>query len=612
MKCVRPSGNLNEKLRLPKNLVLKIFRQLITDLGNEDLASNVIKDIRSGDPIRLLQSSSELEPRRMLKFFDKPSHSHAFFSTYQTSAFLKKYPFKGFNTRDEAIKKFRTGEKTCEIFNRENYKSLLFLNEHHPDYYGIVPEIRKDIERLLGKTPCLERILEGAKHGPGASICSSSMGNCTTEYYKWSNPPYSVTLAALPYAVLAVDSDPRWIGALDNWYRLQNHVPIGAPIDRNKLLQSIFELSDGNKITTVPKTALTDRTIAIEPLLNVFLQLGVDSVFRHRLKTRWNIDINDQTKNQVLAKEGSVSNNYATLDLSNASETVALKICEIFLPDLWYNLLLDLRSPIGNLKDEKISYEKMSSMGNGFTFALETVIFAALTRAAMKRTNSSGEIAVYGDDIVVPSTAAPYLIELLSLSGFALNADKSFISGPFRESCGKDFYLGLDVRPVFLKRHIQYIEDLFYLHNSLFLLQLRMDWRWDIDLSKTIALVYRSIPKIIRHRFYGPVSESLDTHIFSLKSLRRDAKGYPYYDIIVDRPRTFNKGTDFFFRKLMVSLRGPVKLNKWDLKRKPNTGNAFDVTRRQQTTKVVVRHRLPCKGDTSSKTELLSYLNSRS
>jgi hypothetical protein len=39
----------------------------------------------------------------------------------------------------------------------------------------------------------------------------------------------------------------------------------------------------------------------------------------------------------------------------------------------------------------------------------------------------------------------------LEALGFQINQHKSFFEGPFRESCGKDFFRGFSVRPVYLK-----------------------------------------------------------------------------------------------------------------------------------------------------------------
>jgi hypothetical protein len=43
-------------------------------------------------------------------------------------------------------------------------------------------------------------------------------------------------------------------------------------------------------------------------------------------------------------------------------------------------------------------------------------------------------------------------MRLLDLLGFEVNSDKSFVEGVFRESCGRDFFKGHDVRGVYIKR----------------------------------------------------------------------------------------------------------------------------------------------------------------
>jgi hypothetical protein len=85
-------------------------------------------------------------------------------------------------------------------------------------------------------------------------------------------------------------------------------------------------------------------------------------------------------------------------------------------------------------------------MGNGATFCLETLVFAAAAHAIRSKT-----VSVYGDDIIVDSDKVDDLKRLLGFLGFSVNADKSFSAGPFRESCGKDYYQGVDITPFYLR-----------------------------------------------------------------------------------------------------------------------------------------------------------------
>lgn len=133
----------------------------------------------------------------------------------------------------------------------------------------------------------------------------------------------------------------------------------------------------GNKVTTVPKNSKTDRVIAIEPLMNMYVQKGIGGAIRHSLRSV-GINLNDQTSNQRLAREGSLQGKLATVDLSSASDSVSLLLVEELLPPDWVAAIKLCRSPCGVLPDGSvINYQKVSSMGNGFTFELESLIFWA-------------------------------------------------------------------------------------------------------------------------------------------------------------------------------------------------------------------------------------------
>lgn len=101
-------------------------------------------------------------------------------------------------------------------------------------------------------------------------------------------------------------------------------------------------------------------------------------------------------------------------------------------------------------------------MGNGFTFPLETLLFYSLVRACC---GNEATVSVYGDDIICPVENIPLVFEVLQACGFLVNTSKSFWSGPFRESCGKDFLFGSDVRPLYVKRTLS-AADAFVLHNG--------------------------------------------------------------------------------------------------------------------------------------------------
>jgi hypothetical protein len=241
-----------------------------------------------------------------------------------------------------------------------------------------------------------------------------------------------------------------------------------------------LEWSRGNRFLTVPKNSLTDRAIAVEPAINVFFQLGLGTALRRRLKasTGWDLSVAADVHRRV-ARESSLDGKFATIDLSNASDTVCHELVRLVMPPAWYKELSALRSPFTYVDGRWVRLEKFSSMGNGYTFELETLIFAALLSVFLTRSGASGvlgdDLFVFGDDIIIPDHLASGAIVMLRFFGFETNKDKTFV-GPvqFRESCGVDALAGIDVRPIFLKRPVYEPEALFPWINQTFHLEKRL------------------------------------------------------------------------------------------------------------------------------------------
>jgi hypothetical protein len=65
-----------------------------------------------------------------------------------------------------------------------------------------------------------------------------------------------------------------------------------------------------------------------------------------------------------------------------------------------------------------------------------------------------GKVRVYGDDIIVPVEFTHHVVEMLETFGFRVNLSKSFWTGKFRESCGKEYYDGEDVSIVRIRQDL--------------------------------------------------------------------------------------------------------------------------------------------------------------
>lgn len=254
----------------------------------------------------------------------------------------------------------------------------------------------------------------------------------------------------------------------------------------------------GSRFETVSKDSTTDRPICIEPDLNMFFQKGIGAMIRKRLLRR-GINLNDQTINQFMAYVGSLWGTLATIDLKSASDSGSLRACEILLPEDWYQAMLITRSPYVLIDGKYVRLEKISSMGNGFTFELESLLFWGLALAVVETLGlDRHDVSVYGDDIIVPSAAAEPLIGVLASLGFATNKNKTFVSGPFRESCGKHYFRGSDVSPFKIEDPIETWDGLYHFCNQV------AEWGWlsqaDVDSIHQQALA--PIPP--RNRCYVP------------------------------------------------------------------------------------------------------------
>lgn len=367
-----------------------------------------------------------------------------------------------------AIEKFRIAEQECHAINERLVDPWSRASLHQASWR----RARALVHSILGRFPW-EAYPWMCSFGPGASTeWRSRAGFHQT---KWEKSTH-ITEGALPH----LDAFMKW-----------SDVP--------GLCREAW-IVPGNKVFTVPKRYDTDRTCAAEPTWNMFFQKGVGGLIRQRLQRYGLLHADAQETNRALARLGSWTNSLATLDVKSASDLISLSLVEALVPDDWLKVLYDLRSHTGLLPNgETVTYGKISSMGNGYTFELETLLFYALACAVCGK-GDRDNIKVYGDDIICPSYAAPAVIGILMEAGFQTNTSKSFIDGPFRESCGGHYWLGRDVTPFYLRQRPRHMNDVIVLANHC------TDWvaRCDPDpeLKRKLASVFGQaralVPKILR------------------------------------------------------------------------------------------------------------------
>lgn len=342
-------------------------------------------------------------------------------------------------TEKVAIDKFRAMNIRCAEWSLFGPKGINCMLDEY-----LVGAFEKRFHQMFysGFGDNLEYYIERGRFGPGASVGASG-----TDFFTKIG---SSALTATAYGIYRAYDN--YISTIPFW-RTAEIIRCASYGDVN--------IVEGSVLQCVPKNNTTARVICTEPALNMFAQLGVGNVIECLLKRNYGIDLSTQPeKNAELARLGSVYGSLFTIDLESASDTISLKMLERFMPETALGLLKALRSPRTRLPNgEVVELHMVSSMGNGFTFPLQTAIFCCALLASFdvhddvnpSHTEKFINFGVFGDDIVGPTAIYGKVCRLLEILGFIVNKDKSFYCGPFRESCGADYYKGTNVRGVYIK-----------------------------------------------------------------------------------------------------------------------------------------------------------------
>lgn len=221
------------------------------------------------------------------------------------------------------------------------------------------------------------------------------------------------------------------------------------------------------KLIAVPKDARGPRLIASEPTYLQWCQQALNTYLRAAIKDSCIKDaciLHTQIPNQEASRRASVSNDCSTVDLKSASDLLSLWTIErVFRknPPLLYALQACRSRFIQDGKTFSMLH-KLAPMGAAFTFPIQSIVYTLFSAAAVlfdtNRYPSLREIRyalskvqVFGDDIIIPTTALGHLESLLRHNGLVVNTRKSFSQGNFRESCGTDWYNGEEVTPAYIK-----------------------------------------------------------------------------------------------------------------------------------------------------------------
>lgn len=461
----------------------------------------------------------------------------------------------GIDRKELAFSKFIESELCCRLTNERVIRAR--SEQTSARVASVLYMAQRKIERILGDLPSLSEL--DIAFGPGAN---TNVRKTTSSRWKLAaKPACSADMASSVFQLLAeIPSYTSFHGT--NIYELPSSDGVDRTTQDDPIGWSVpVEVHDGN-LMFVPKDAKIDRAIIVEPSMNSLLQKGYGSHIKRRLM-KHGVNLYDQSINRGRAREGSMHNRLMTVDLSSASDTIAKELVSELLPLDWYLALNECRTSTVVYSDKNWDYrirlEKFSSMGNGFTFELESLIFYALTQAVCHYEGVKPDVTVFGDDIICPSIVYDALEEVFSFCGFSINKSKSFRDGNFRESCGADYFKGVNVRP-FYQRTTWSWATLTSFHNFL------VRSGWSVLFPDLLEYTVQGRPDSLRN--YGPDGFG-DGHLlgeWSAEPFRRD-RGWGGY--------TFKTWVSLPLRKKDI-CGGDSLLPSYSVYRRMSASESFD------------------------------------
>jgi len=400
-----------------------------TDLFYKDLWCTLARDFRStlGNDFCVEQEFALRKDVRSFRDVNYPvcylQDTHRFKAYYQMKSLFKRYTFRHdkFNADDVAL---RTSQKFHETqiriatgtWNR-TYRSSL-----------VITKARSIIRSILGEFDHQEHI----------AACRFAR-NATVH-----NPATESNLdRKLCGPVSATNDQLKWFKTILG----EDHLLTDCMSSPVPFVTDRYTIVDALPLVQVPKKFDVNRTIMPNTTLGSYYTYGLGIMIGSRLKSI-GIDIQrSQEKHRKIVRIFSKTLTHATADLSAASDSFTSELVNALVPRKWFNALRLGRCKYFSEGEKKYYLSSFCTMGIGFTFQLETLLFYGILKAIQELSHVKGFISVYGDDLIYPSSMHKYVVGIFSDINFILNRDKTFVKEPFRESCGGDYYYGCDVRP---------------------------------------------------------------------------------------------------------------------------------------------------------------------
>lgn len=391
-------------------------------------------------------------------------------------------------------------ELVSTFFEQEKKNSLVNNRFTFDTYDPILDQVKRNVLRLIGSQPkfvkCYENyfLADSFNYGPGSSYFFK--GNLVNPWDKIKKGKVTLTTGCVPI-----------------WKHLTENTPFH---DKEILIieQDTFDF--------VPKNFKSLRTIAVGNCGNGIVQRVLGKALNHKLKRFFDLSKRPMVHKEVV-RICSSTRSHATIDIKNASNSMCTNVVKKVIPPIWFDYLNKARHHRTQIGEMVHDLSLFSSMGNGFTFELESILFYAILMTLPNNkllemrpgeipgTNAIvGDISIFGDDIICRAEDVPLLTQRLKHFGFEVNTQKSFWGESwFYESCGADFFAKADVTPYYLNGKVSRsnLQSLYGQCNTILLASYALYFEHPNQsrFARAYSKALKLIPK--KFRIYGPYYE---------------------------------------------------------------------------------------------------------
>lgn len=407
--------------KMMRRTVASLIRDFQDNLNDVGFCSHLSSVVLNGDIPNI---------RQLLPETDDSSEPSRFKATYQIASILKRFRFRKDTYSDSELVK----KSIDDFISTQKRVASVHLDDVSAFTNIVLDGAAAYIRKVLGSYSDEEH-RRLCRFGRRASVGIPAREAC--EASRWELP-----ISGSSEQISWFDAEMRHVDCVQEYWINQ------LDSDPNR---SVYQETSSLKLTLVPKTFKALRSIMPNTTIGSYMSFGLGEMIRNRLK-RVGCNIStQQMRHRYLAQSASVHGLHVTLDLSAASDSISVQLIQRLFPCDWVAILNQSRIGVVELPDGSLyKSNTFCTMGIGYTFPLQTLVFLALLtsiQAILYHRHDRRTISVYGDDMIYAVRMHSQVLTVFEELGFVVNVDKTFHEGHFRESCGGDYYHGVDVRP---------------------------------------------------------------------------------------------------------------------------------------------------------------------